>query len=250
VQVDHAGEAMLFHLLHILLQEASSTKKGTIVKTTPCESCGVEYLYKMSRSAEGNANWLTGGHRQAKIRAEQSLFLKLRLDCDPVPCPSCGWYQKEMIAHAKRTRHRWMRPVAFMLFPIALVTGIGSLAVVIATQIKRPLETGTTLLLCTLSLLSMAAMPLLVFGRTLLSRRYDLNQHALEVQRRRGQARALSAVDFSKRLTEDLLSFHGLNPADAMEVAAQVLQQIRDGGRLTDLWDDAPTVVHEVFQHE
>jgi hypothetical protein len=87
--------------------EYTSTVEGSIVKTVVCERCQKKYGYKLTRRVTCKAtSILMLENRAAAARAtknaEEGARKSLREQCDPVPCPQCGWYQKEMIPQARR----------------------------------------------------------------------------------------------------------------------------------------------------
>src|SRR5437660_898184 len=71
------------------------TAWGTNVKLVTCHWCGYDFAYLMARSVGG------GSRERAVLRLRKILLL----DCDAVPCPSCGSYQPNMVRLLKR-RHR------------------------------------------------------------------------------------------------------------------------------------------------
>ena len=79
----------------------TSRVSGSVLKGAYCENCECEYLYKMVRTAEGQGSspyYLdnAGAERRAQQAAINSLTASLK-GVDPVPCPDCGWYQKNML---------------------------------------------------------------------------------------------------------------------------------------------------------
>jgi hypothetical protein len=84
----------------------SATVKGLTTKVVKCERCGESYEYILSRSGRGRDD----------SEAYSDLEQRLVEGCEPVPCPSCGWYQNNMVPRARRLRHRWMFHTALYLF--------------------------------------------------------------------------------------------------------------------------------------
>lgn len=69
---------------------------GSILKMVRCEQCAQDYVYVLTRSAEGQGRSLLfldneGARERAASRAERRLREKLERSCDPVPCLHCGW---------------------------------------------------------------------------------------------------------------------------------------------------------------
>jgi hypothetical protein len=120
-----------FHLLaHLVVQEVESSQQGTATKIVNCELCGKKYSYLVSRTGRGRAtNFFFGqaGNSEASIRAKSSLSEALAKACDPVPCPHCGWFQKEMVLRAKKLRYRWMNQAGLTLFPLSILLAAGAL---------------------------------------------------------------------------------------------------------------------------
>ena len=80
----------------------TSRVSGSVLKGAFCENCDCEYLYKMERTAEGQGSspyYLdnAGAQRRAQEGAIRALTTALK-GIDAVPCPSCGWYQKNMLS--------------------------------------------------------------------------------------------------------------------------------------------------------
>src|SRR3712207_6028564 len=105
--------------------ERSATKQVT------CEKCACAYEYEAKRKSTqqvkgsaamtgglvgGLAGALVGaavdaatgndGEANARGKAQQKAYAKLRTAVDPVACPDCGWYQADMVLEARR-RARW-----------------------------------------------------------------------------------------------------------------------------------------------
>ena len=79
---------------------------GERTKTHCCENCGVQYAYRMQREAECPIVSFLGlstekARKKAEEEATKILENTFRLGADPVPCPHCGWYQREMVSDQK-----------------------------------------------------------------------------------------------------------------------------------------------------
>jgi hypothetical protein len=100
----------------------SSAKKlvsGKVTKKVDCAGCGRSYEYAMSRTVMGSSskNAVTQAEADAQALEDANAKLQAALvnDCDPVCCPSCGAFTKEM------KTYRWKR------FGAALAcTGVGA----------------------------------------------------------------------------------------------------------------------------
>ena len=100
---------------------------GRRPKVTPCENCDIRYAYMMERRAEAVIDSFLlistkKADRQAREVAERSLALQFDTSSDPVPCPECGWYQKDMV---QSQRDKWQVVI------MALVCFAGILAAVV-----------------------------------------------------------------------------------------------------------------------
>src|SRR5437870_1925541 len=100
----------MFHLLHLLgfflFPEAKATATGAWITIVFCEHCGFAYAYWLQRSIYGVAtSFLIPDEVAAQAVARQNLYRALIQDCDPVPCPACGLYQRRMVRQLKRLRH-------------------------------------------------------------------------------------------------------------------------------------------------
>jgi hypothetical protein len=88
--------------LYVLLTEKGATAIGSTVVAVRCERCKHKYYYELTRSARGYGS----SKEQARRRAEVSLRWLLECDVEPVPCPHCGWWQREMIPVVRERRQR------------------------------------------------------------------------------------------------------------------------------------------------
>ncbi len=85
------------------IHEHSATCTHRALKLVRCEHCQTEFYYLMVRSASGASYTFHGidgevAQAGAQGAAEEEVMRQLREDCDPVPCPKCGKYQKGMLA--------------------------------------------------------------------------------------------------------------------------------------------------------
>jgi hypothetical protein len=99
--------------------EYTTTAKGEVAKFVTCKKCGCEYGYWMKRSvSSSNTSWFLIGRDSARNRstreAEGELAERLRTEHDPVPCPKCGHYQKNMWPAAREEKYSWMLFVGIM----------------------------------------------------------------------------------------------------------------------------------------
>jgi hypothetical protein len=109
----------------------SATVHGEILRRVRCENCSHEYAYHMVRSVTADSFDFSMTALRAGLRnpgradravqqtAEETLLEQLEKECDPVPCPACGWYQDGMIAYLKKHHHRWLAVVGkWLLFGV------------------------------------------------------------------------------------------------------------------------------------
>jgi hypothetical protein len=93
-----------------------------------CEQCGRPYGYALTRSVgvqTTRAVWesVEAARKTAFRQARRSLDRILDRECDPVPCPECGWLQKKMLTAARREHFGalpWSATFAFILAGIVL----------------------------------------------------------------------------------------------------------------------------------
>src|SRR5437667_7281335 len=90
----------------------STTVTGFSTRAVRCADCGEEYLYDLRRDAAATEA-LGPANREARFRASDRAHLglqrALQTAVDLVPCPTCGCYQPDMVAHLKQRRGRWLR---------------------------------------------------------------------------------------------------------------------------------------------
>ena len=160
-------------------EEASAAVRGEVVKRVPCEKCGREYVYKMARTGYGRANVILNDYAQdvATNKADANLAAALERECEPVPCPGCGWYQPHMFPRARRLRHRWMSRLAVYGFPCSVLVAIPGLILWGYGEQNRPGSfvwwLGALLLAVAAALL--LALPVMPVVKFLVCRRYDPN---------------------------------------------------------------------------
>lgn len=89
----------------------TATVKGTTTKTVKCEKCEKTYAYQYDAQASGTSSSpLFLKNEQAKKEAEEKARANLeqfiRDTAMPYPCPSCGYYQSNMIEPYRLTTYR------------------------------------------------------------------------------------------------------------------------------------------------
>jgi hypothetical protein len=80
--------------------------RGAAEKSVRCEGCGAGYSYTLVRYGHGREISILHleneqARQLAREYAEADLATRLRDECDPVPCPACGWYQAAMLDRAR-----------------------------------------------------------------------------------------------------------------------------------------------------
>jgi hypothetical protein len=80
--------------------------RGTAEKSVHCEGCGAAYSYTLERLGQGREVSILHlendqARQLAREYAEADLATRLQNECDPVPCPGCGWYQAAMLDRAR-----------------------------------------------------------------------------------------------------------------------------------------------------
>src|SRR5262245_5626145 len=126
--------------------EYTAVLNGRVVKRVPCENCQAEYVYILEREGTGigtSLYWLNeeGAENNAVSSADTLLQEYLANDFDPIPCPSCGHYQKYMFPKLIETRSR-MGLVATIA--TLLIGGFSALTALYwgIESIKQPNETN------------------------------------------------------------------------------------------------------------
>jgi hypothetical protein len=97
--------------------EQRATDEGSIGKVVRCEQCAFEYIYRVSRRSQGR-----GFSREAAARrAGNNLTILLSRACEPVPCPMCGWLQRDMVRRARQLRFHGLLTSSMVLFLTAVI---------------------------------------------------------------------------------------------------------------------------------
>jgi hypothetical protein len=158
------------------------TEFGTVNKRNSCERCGHDYAYRMTRRASGDA----------RLRRE------LERDCDPVPCPSCGWYQTQMVTYLRHQRYGRFFRAALIFLPLSLVIFVAD---VVSNLRRRGSWPPIDELVFYASLVAVAPATLLLLF--FLVRNFDPNREDAEARKRLGQARAVPQEELSQILQEE-----------------------------------------------
>jgi uncharacterized membrane protein YebE (DUF533 family) len=94
-------------------REYTATMSASCTKAATCEKCAEDYLYKVEREATGSGSSILfldnqGASQRAESAARKNLENALEKAVDAVPCPSCGWLQKNMVGQLKWSRANWV----------------------------------------------------------------------------------------------------------------------------------------------
>ena len=114
------------------------TATGSAPKLVHCESCSGDYVYFATVAAQGEGFsplFLAGqaATDEAEHRAKAKLAEELAKAVQPIPCPTCGWYQHDMVAPARELRYAkkmWLCKVfggfsVVMILPFLLLASPG-----------------------------------------------------------------------------------------------------------------------------
>jgi hypothetical protein len=169
---------------------------GATLKLVRCEKCHVEYVYRMERVGSGSGtSILFLENKGAQDRASQQAVNELRgllwRECDPVPCPGCGWYQDAMIRAMRRDHWRCMQGTGLGLLAVSTI----SLMIAYVTWLPNFRHSLRPPWLLPLSLIAgvvtgVASAGLLVAKATV-SARYDPNANDVTTRMALGRSRAV-----------------------------------------------------------
>jgi hypothetical protein len=170
--------------------EARVTDRGEIRKEVECEACGCEYVYQLCRAAQGRA---TGGdYFTAAHRARENLSHALETGCDPVPCPVCGWYQRQMVRRARQLKYRGLFQVSLVLLCLgAILFVLGMVISGCLASVRAAQPSAAFLPLAILAGAALGAALALQVLKFMLCRRYDPNAEDVESRKQLGRSQAL-----------------------------------------------------------
>ncbi len=105
--------------------EFTTTIRGFQTRSVHCVHCAEHYLYDLMRKGKGHRFSLfsldNAGSRQGSAGdAQEDLDVQLRHELDPIPCPSCGCYQPDMVERLKKQAWEWLFWLAVVSFTIGL----------------------------------------------------------------------------------------------------------------------------------
>ena len=152
----------------------TATAAGWAMRNAKCEACNCEYVYQVFRRV-----W--GGSQQEAV---ENLHNALYSACDPVPCPECGWYQRDMVERARQLRCRLLEYAGAGLVLVSVVAFL----IVVSVGVRA----GSSVWWCVLPLALFASGVVLLVLRSVLPRSFDPNTADLESRIRLGRRRAIS----------------------------------------------------------
>jgi hypothetical protein len=174
-------------------------------KIVECEKCGIRYVYTMWRTGVGREiSILHLENEQAKRLAEEyarkNVAETLAAECEPVPCPKCGWFQAPMIERAKEI----FRLSVWRLGVVMLAIGFPFLLIGLAAEQianKNP-DSRARELVVPASIISLAGMiggPAVLFWRLERKRKYNPNDVPQTDRIKFGRELALTLDEFNER---------------------------------------------------
>lgn len=148
---------------------------GQIEKRVKCEKCGCDYLYELRRTVYAPSLFYVIGYVLFHMLLSLMMFRLIRFlrmmthlpetvliaredalgsayqrmrrrflnEAEPVACPDCGWYQRDMVSNVRRSHLSWLRRIS-----IAMLAGGPVLAIVIARLRWRGTEPEVWLAAC------------------------------------------------------------------------------------------------------
>lgn len=187
----------------------TSSAKGRVTKTVTCESCKTKYVYVMERRSVNQATSMLfldnrGASARADSQAKKSLRRKLKDDCDPVPCPVCGWYQSFMIPKARSLKWKWLMPVEIGLIALDAYLFLASVAFGSRAMVRPNLMNIVTMLMvCGVFTVITGVAVALPVVKYHLFRDFDPNLEDQEARIAVGKSRAITAAALQKAQSEN-----------------------------------------------
>jgi hypothetical protein len=205
--------------------------RGTSLKTVLCENCSTEYVYVIQREGTGVGTSVyllneDGAAAHAGSAAHETLQAVLENDFDPVPCPVCGHYQRDMFPKLLEAQGiTWVDPVLLLVVVISCLNTVIALYCSVSYLLSpnpydlRKMFTAWSFLL---------ALCLVAFGLWLVKqrkiRRFDPNREDQQARIATGRSRAITKAEFEwglmkQRRVELLRKKHrqGLTPQEQSE---------------------------------
>jgi hypothetical protein len=183
-----------------------TTAHGCLPKRVRCEECDHKYYYVLQRSATGEGTNLLfidkkGAQRRSVRNAKANLQQALSSECDPVPCPKCGWYQQDMVRRARQLHHRWLAQAALWVFSAAAVLAVLAIVTIFLEQrlqheVWQNIRNLLWILAAACVILSLA------FGATklIVSSGYDPNQEEVKERKRLGKQLTITREEYEEMI--------------------------------------------------
>jgi hypothetical protein len=154
--------------------------QGAVWKFVSCTHCQEPYAYLLELEATGEDHDLLfldgkGSAERARAKAEENLLQKSRNCILPVPCPTCGFYQDDMLRQLKEDA--WTNPVQIVGALIAVLSFI-------------PLAFAIPYIWVLTLVLAIVGLTLLAYGYVL-AFRFDPNAGDPELRKGVGQKHAV-----------------------------------------------------------
>lgn len=111
----------------IFWKNFTATRFGVARRQVECEQCRAGYEYTLQRQVQGHGiSWYClmndWAAEVAESRASARLAKALAYEVDPIPCPACGYFQRNMVREARRRCLKWMSwrfvGLALLLYPV------------------------------------------------------------------------------------------------------------------------------------
>lgn len=172
---------------------STGTLTGTRAKAVKCEKCQFDYLYKVTGKATGV---LSSPDGRGSETVEHKLDFMLDNIIEPIPCPSCGWTQANMIPIAKARYKRWMKTAS----GISLAAAVGGMLLGWASLADQTSSVGGWEL--TFGFLCLIMSIGFYVGRVYLVSKFDPNATDPEIRKATGRQLAITKEDYDKTQAE------------------------------------------------
>jgi hypothetical protein len=168
------------HFIFWLATGRRASAAGSTVVAVRCENCRNKYYYELNRAVRT----FESGRERARKAAEHQLRQRLDNDIDPIPCPHCGWFQKEMISLLRSWRLRWMKVLG--IIGLAASVPISFVGIALSDQRNQQrinIEPRVKYLIWGLYIFTLLGAALLFLVRNVRNSKYDPNDPETEQER-------------------------------------------------------------------
>jgi hypothetical protein len=184
--------------------EYTATEHGHRLKFVPCENCSTEYVYLLEREAVGARTSMytpsdEGAARHARAAAHDTLASVLENDFDPVPCPSCGHYQRYMFPKLLGNTGLGVRVLLVVVSAVGVLAAISALHRSV-TYLERPNDQRFAQMVTAwsvLGLLCLVGVGLAILNKVKI-RRFNPNAGDPQARIALGQSRAITRAQFEE----------------------------------------------------